>query len=566
MAAPIKVTPPPASSSSFLSRHRELLGLLLLASIVFFYKLGSYPLFDLDEPRYAEAAREMLEKGNWITPYFNYELRFDKPVFFYWLIATAYQWFGLSEFSARFFSAVTATSSVLMVYAFGKHWISRHFGLLAALILSTCVMFIGIGRMSITDMTLTCLMTATTLCLFMAAHQHLRWWLAAGLMAGLAVLTKGPVGLVVPGTIFTLYTLLIGDFRRCLINRWLPLALLICVAVALPWYVLAYRQNGDIFLNALVLHNVTRYSDVVSGHKQPFYFYALVLLGGFFPWTAYLPAALHQFVGLSKTHRQQIETKNFRYLVPLFSAVWIAFVFVFFSFGSTKLLTYILPLFPALALLTASGFTPITQPVNSAKPPANGKWFTIPAWTLVGLTAIGGLVFTTQMGHLLPREAAGVQANGYNVAAVIILLAGFTATAWLIRQKKLYTAILAQVLSMSLLVIVAIQGIVPNVSKAAQGVMMDYLQQIGNQPVMLYEIQRPSLTFYGQRKVPRYVEEQAPDLIQTLKQTLSNHPQSFIITKSTFIPQLRDLLPPSLQLHIVEKDRVYSLLSVSQAP
>src|SRR5262249_51728924 len=112
-------------ASSFLARHRNVLLLLVFAFIMFFYRLGSYPLFDLDEPRYAEAAREMLENGNWITPHFNYELRFDKPVFFYWLVALAYQMFGLSEFSARFFSAVMATLSVLALYWFGKKLISK---------------------------------------------------------------------------------------------------------------------------------------------------------------------------------------------------------------------------------------------------------------------------------------------------------------------------------------------------------------------------------------------------------------------------------------------------------
>jgi 4-amino-4-deoxy-L-arabinose transferase-like glycosyltransferase len=560
MASSVKVIPNSPPPVSFFARNRELLLLLLLASVVFFYKLGSYPLFDLDEPRYAEAAREMLEKGNWITPYFNYELRFDKPVFFYWLIALAYQWFGLSEFSARFFSAVTATGTVMMIYAFGRHWISRQAGLVSALILATCVMFIGIGRMSITDMTLTCLMTATTLALFMAAHKDMRWWLAAGFLAGLAVLTKGPVGLVVPGAIFILYTVLIGDFKRCLFNRWLPLALLICLAVALPWYILAYQQNGKIFLDALFLHNVTRYSNVVSGHKQPFYFYALVLVGGFFPWVVYLPASVQKLIGLSKAHKTHIANRNFYYLVPLFAAVWIVFVFVFFSASNTKLLTYILPLFPALALLTGSIFSPNRTEEPPSEP--NWRWLIIPAWSLVGIVGLGGTIFTTQMDRLLPREAAGVQGNGYNVAAVLILLAGFTLTAWLINQKKLYPAVVSKVLSMALLVIVAMQGIVPNVSKAAQGVMMDYLKQIGKNPVALYEIQRPSLTFYGQRRVPRFVEEEAPALVQEL----NKNKQTFIITKSTLLPQLRALLPASLPLRILEKDRVYSLLSVSPAP
>jgi len=140
MPPSVKDTSSSEASKPFLVRHQNTLILLVLMGIVFFYKLGSYPLFDLDEPRYAEAAREMMERSNWITPYFNYEVRFDKPVFFYWLIALAYQWFGLSEFSARFFSAVTASGTVLMIYGFGRYWISRNYGLFSALILTTSML------------------------------------------------------------------------------------------------------------------------------------------------------------------------------------------------------------------------------------------------------------------------------------------------------------------------------------------------------------------------------------------------------------------------------------------
>jgi 4-amino-4-deoxy-L-arabinose transferase-like glycosyltransferase len=560
MASSVKVANSGKQTSPLLTGNRDILLLLVLMAILFFYRLGSYPLFDLDEPRYAEAAREMLERGNWVTPYFNYELRFDKPVLFYWLVALSYKLFGLSEFAARFSSAVAASVTALMVYTFGRYWLSRQFGFYAALILTTSVLFIGIARMSITDMTLTCFMTATTLCLFMAAHHHLRWWLAAGAFAGLAVLTKGPVGIVVPGAIFTLYTLIIGDFRRCLINQWLPLALLVCLGVALPWYILAYQQNGPIFLDMLFLHNVTRFSDVVSGHKQPVYFYVIVLLAGFLPWTVYLPATIQTLWNQAKTHRQQIQSRNFHYLVPLYATVWTAFIFIFFTMGHTKLLTYILPLFPALALLLAETWQAKQNQEPAVAP--KGQWFTIPAWTLVAVTLIGGILFTTQMDRLLPREAAGIQANGYNIAAVFIMLTGMTTTAWLISKKKLQSALLSQAVTLSLLLVVAMQGIVPNVSKAAQGVMMDYLAKTGRKPLVIYEIQRPSLTFYGQRRIPRFVEEDRPELIEEL----NKNKHTYVITKNVHLSDFNQLLPSSMQVHILEKGAVYSLLSVSQAP
>lgn len=562
MATSVKAFPATGVQSTDHSSRWQLWLLLGFCLLLFFFKLGSYPLFDLDEPRYAEAGREMLEKGNWITPYFNYELRFDKPVFFYWLVAFAYKLFGLSEFSARFFSAVSATLTVGMTYAFGRQLVSRQYGFFSALILGSSVLFIGIARMSITDMTLACLMTATSLCLFLAAHKDLRWWLAAGAIAGLGVLTKGPVAIVVPGAIFTLYAWVTGQFKRCLLNRWLPLALLICLAIALPWYIAAYRENGSIFLEALFLHNITRYSDVVSGHKQPPYFYGLVLVAGFLPWTLYLPAAVRSlWERFRANHHTLVAVQDFSYLVPLYAAVWISFVFVFFSLGSTKLLTYILPLFPALALLTASAWSQVAQP-RSEQDSRLLTWLRVPAWAFpVGILA-GGLVFVTRMDQLLPREAAGVQGNLFNVAAVGIMLAGALLAAILLQKKKPALALQAQALTIVALVVIAIQGIVPNVSRASQGVMMEYLHRSNGQPLMLYEIQRPSLTFYGRRHVSRFVEEQRDALLQQLNRNI----HTYVITKSEYLPQFQQLMPASLQVAVVEKGPVYSLLSVRKAP
>lgn len=558
MASTIKASEFP-STISF--RHVKVLGLFAFVFVLFFYKLGSYPLFDLDEPRYAEAAREMLERGNWITPYFNYELRFDKPVFFYWLIAIAYQMFGVSEFAARFFSAVSGTAIMAMVYFFGRHWISARFGFFASIILASSIMFTGLSRMSITDMTLACFMTGTTLSLFMAAHQNLRWWLVAGISAGLAVLTKGPVGIVVPGAVFVLYTLLIGDFKRCLLNRWLPLALLVCVAIALPWYVLAYQENGPIFLEMLFFHNLTRFSDVVSGHQQPIYFYVIVLIAGFLPWTAYLPAAVHRLWQQARSHRENVQARDFRYLVPLFAAVWIVFIFAFFTISDTKLLTYILPLFPGLALLTGEAwYSESLESLNKRIP--TSKWFSIPAWLMVAVALIGGIVFTTNMDRLLPREAAGVTANEFNIIAVLFLIGGLGLTAWLISGKRLAPALVTQAWTVAVLGLVALHGIVPNVSKATQGVMLEYLAKAGNEPLVLFEIQRPSLTFYGQRRIPRYVNTERPELLREL----NRNQKTFVITKTQHLPLLNRMLPETLQVNVLDKDGVYSLLSVSKSP
>lgn len=566
MTIPVKESKSPTPSNWLRIRSVKVFSLLLLGFVMFFFGLGSYPLFDVDEPRYAEAAREMLENGNWITPYFNYELRFDKPVLFYWLIAWSYVVFGVSEFSARLVSALAATSIVGMIYVFGRHWISARFGYFASIILATAIMFAGLARMSITDMTLSAFMTATTLCLFMAAHRDLRWWLAAGAFAGLGILTKGPVALVVPGAILFFYAWAIGAFRRVLVNRWLPLALGVCALVALPWYVAAYLQNGPIFLDMLFLHNVTRYSDVVSGHQKAWFFYFIVLPVGFLPWTAYLPAAVRDWwIQYRQHHRELVAQQDTPYLISLFALVWIGFIFVFFSISNTKLLTYILPLFPALALLTAEAWEAESiRALNTQKPAS--RWYTVPAWILVAAVTLAGLAFVTSMDKLLPREAQGIAANIYNLYAVLALVAGTTLSAWLINRRNMAPALVAQGATMAIVGLIAMIGIIPNISQATQGDMLTFLARTHQQPLVIYELQRPSLTFYGRRRIERFTADTQAEMIATFQQHGQQHGTTFVITKNHHVAPFTDSLPASLQVELLEQSPRHSLLSVQAAP
>jgi 4-amino-4-deoxy-L-arabinose transferase-like glycosyltransferase len=277
------------------------------------------------------------------------------------------------------------------------------------------------------------------------------------------------------------------------------------------------------------------------------------------PWTVYLPAAIRRLWQQKTGHQQHLQDRNMRYLIPLYAAVWTVFIFLFFTMGHTKLLTYILPLFPALALWLAE---PWSTQQEASTPSFSWKWLTVPAWCLVAVGLIGGSLFITHMDKLLPREAVGVQANGFNLAAVGLMIAGFALSAWLIGKQRIQIALLSQAITLALILILAVQGIIPNISKASQGVMMEYLSRTGRQPLMLYEIQRPSLTFYGRRQVPRFVEAQQPELVQSL----NKNKHTYVITKSAYLTDFNHLLPRSLQVRILEKGPVYSLLSVRQAP
>lgn len=538
-----------------------ILCLMGLLYFLFFFHLGSYSLFDMDEPRYAEAAREMVESGNWITPTFNYDLRFDKPVFFYWLIAIAYKLFGVSEFSARLFSAISASMMVLLTYGFARFWVSPRFGLLSALVLATSMEVIGLARMSVTDMTLSFFMTATTLTLFLVAHHSRKWWLVAGILSGLAVLTKGPVGIVVPGAILVLYAMVTGRLKHCFFTPWFAAALAACVAVAIPWYILAYLENGKIFLDALFLHNFTRYSDVVSGHDQPWYFYSLVLIAGFLPWSVFLPASLTYWFKQLKTKGAFLsgDTPMLANMV-LFAALWAVFVFVFFSVAQTKLLTYILPMFPALALLMGATFEQATREQEEKKGSGLTKALTWSAAALCLIFLVVGGLFCIKMSMFLPREAKHISQNPENYIAVILLILGTALAVWMLTRKKVVMAIASQSVTMVALTAVALSGIVPHINQATQGSMISFLEKAGESPLITYEITRPSLTYYARKKIIHVPKHDRATLVSLLKA----HASFYVITKNSFLEELSKARPEQSDLKLLEQGPRYSLLMLEE--
>lgn len=571
---------PASLSSSQAALGWALAGLAVLCFVLFFYRLGSYPLFDVDEPRYAETAREMLESGNWITPTFNYELRLVKPVFFYWLVAISYQIFGLSEFAARFFSAISATSMVLLTFWLGQRFVSLRFGLFSAIILATSIQMIGLARMAITDMTLAALLTATTASLFLVERHSTRWWLAAGFFSGLAILTKGPIGMVMPGAILVLYSLLSGSFRRCFLTGYFPAAIILSLAVALPWYWLAYLQNGDVFLQELYHNNFSRFTGNVAYHPEPWWYYLPVVTVGFLPWSIFLPVALIHWGRLFKHHRRQLADSGHEYRLLLFSAIWATFVFLFFSVANTKLLTYVLPMFPAMAFLMAATFLAMPQH------PKLGRSLAVSAALLLGVLMIAAPIFIFEPGLFLPKIARHIQQftdNPLSMAAVVTLLLGTLLMTVFLFQKQAEKALLSQGFAFGMIAIFALHSVVPAVNQVTQGAMLAFVQQAGSHPLAIYEITRPSLTYYARRKIPHVARRETNKLESMLQATRPVRPERsavslprtkisgmessagllYIITKNSLLDDLKTAIPPNSDLELVDQRQVYSLLILS---
>lgn len=323
--------------------------LLPLCFFVFFFGIGNYGLLDKDEPRYAGTALEMLKSNNWIIPQFDFQNRFDKPVLFYWLIALSYKLFGVSDFTSRLPSALCATLCVLFTWYVTKKFFGKRVSFLSAIILITSIEFILLGRRAATDTALCFFFTGSLYSVFLSYYIKdfkikIFWCILAGVFCGLSALTKGPVGVLLPLVVLTGFLIVKKQLDIKHLRVYFTI-LFFALLISLPWYLKVHLvTNGEFTREFFFEHNLKRFTSVVGEHPGPFWFYIPVVLGGFMPWTlVFINAVICLF--------KRVLKKSFNKLL-LFSFVWIVMVFLFFSFSTTKLATYILLIFPPLSVIT----------------------------------------------------------------------------------------------------------------------------------------------------------------------------------------------------------------------
>ena len=329
--------------------------LFLLCGYFFFLRLGDMALTDPDEAFYAQTAKEMLARNEWLTPYIFDKPQFEKPVLFYILIEASYKIFGVNEFAARFPSALFGLLGVIGVYLLGILFFNKRVGFLAAVILAVNIEYIILSRACVTDMALSTFLIFGFL-FFFRAYIKDEWYcyiLSAASFA-FAVLTKGPVFALLPAVTIGIYLLWTKGLKA--VPRVPALAaLIVFVLIASPWYLLMIKMHGKNFTEAFFgLQNITRFME--SEHKigSQFYYNIPAILAGFFPWSAFLPLAFWHLIKKlrSSAERSGASPKGTKTHL-IFLLIWFSVIFVFFTVSSTKLPTYIFPLFMSLALMTA---------------------------------------------------------------------------------------------------------------------------------------------------------------------------------------------------------------------
>ena len=511
--------------ASRLSQHDYRTGfLLVMAFLSLFPLLGFSPLFDEDEGYYAAASREMVEKGNYLTPHINGLPQYDKPILIFWLQAISFKVFGLNEFAARFPSALATFLWMLAIFRLARRHAGRSSAFLAALFFITAVQVTITGKAAIVDSVLNLFLT---LCMghlyeYMQNRNH-QIYLAA-FYAGLAFLAKGPVAVVIPFGVSFLYCLVQKEMRLWLKMVFNPLAILIFAILALPWYILEYLDQGTIFIQEFFLkHNLERFSRTFEGHSGSLFYYVPVIIAGTLPHCGLL-------IPLCRQARVLLKQDFYR-----FCYIWIAFVIVLFSLGGTKLPHYIISAFPPLFILYGVVYERLERL----------RSYLIPATVFLGILCMAPLAIPVVrpfvhdafaacvMGAAQPLFGPGYYLSCGVLAAVMLLI--------LVRRAgSMLTAVGVSVVYLILINLVAM----PRIGELLQFPVREVAQIVSRtaEPVIMWGRSMPSVWYYAGKYIE--IRDPAPgDLLVTKKTRLAEVGPNEILYEKNCIVLVRVLKP-----------------------
>jgi len=378
----------------------------LLLAMCWFATIQMRPLFDPDEGRYAEIPREMWATGDWVTPRLNGLKYFEKPPLQYWATAATYSLFGVSEWTSRLWSAVLGFLCIVASYTFVRRIYDPSHAAAAALVLATSPYFVIIGQLNLLDNAFTFFLICAVFAFLVAQRTHerstaeRRWMLLAWGSAGLAVLSKGIVALVLAGGTLVAYSITARDWQpwRRLQMRWgLPLFLIVTV----PWFWLVSQRNPEFLRFFFVHEHFARFLTTVHQRAQPSWYFPVIVMLGVLPWITHLWPALRD--AWQRPH----DAGAMR--VERFLVVWCSVVIGFFSASGSKLAPYVLPVVPALAVLLAPKI------VNDLRSGARASWI------VFGFILVAG----TGMGAAVVRASVGASLSLIGWMAGAILIAGF---------------------------------------------------------------------------------------------------------------------------------------------
>lgn len=402
----------------------KILILVLIYGLLWFGTLNYRHLIPSDEGRYAEISREMLVTGDWVTPRYNGYKYFEKPPLQIWATATAFNLFGIGDWQARLWTALTGFLTILFVGFTGARIYNARAGWIAALVLASSPMWVIGGHINSLDMGLSAFLVAALCSLLLAQTSRLQsgtrnWMWACWALMGLATLSKGVIGLAIPGMVFVVYSITAWDWKIWK-RLYIISGTIVFLAITAPWFVLVAQRNPE-FLEFFFIHeHLQRFTQTAHSRTGPIYFFIPLLILGFLPWVAQIPGAIGQ----------AWQERNRQFSSGWLLTCWFAVILGFFSLSQSKLPGYIIPIFPALALIVGNRLDRNLGFSNSLKLP----WQLQTAF--FALFGIAGFFFLDQVSkQARPDEIEAYAQYTYWIIAALITLVIFSLLA-LMQSKR----------------------------------------------------------------------------------------------------------------------------------
>lgn len=469
--------------------RRGLLLLLLAVVLIWFGNLEYRKLIRPDEGRYAEIPREMVASGDWTTPRLNELKYFEKPPLQYWATAVAYEVFGEHQWTSRIWAALTGFAGILLAWFTGARLFGREAGIYAALLLGSSMLYAMMSHINTLDMGVTFFISLGLFSLLLAQKEdqvaaRRNWMLLAWAGLALAVLSKGLMGLVLPGAALFLYSVFNRDITVWKRMHWFS-GLLLFSLIAVPWFVLVIKANPEFFQRFFIYEHFERFTTKVHGRFQPWYYFVPILLLGMMPWTMLM------FDTLLRSWRGSVR-KVKEFSPERFLLVWAVFVYLFFSISDSKLPSYLLPMFPALALLMGKQLAEMKA--------RRLFWLTIPSLVVVaillGLAPFADRTADTPLQHQMYSEY-----SVWLVIAAAFWLASVIAALWLLRRDNKMIAVVVLAFSSLIAAQAGVSGYNTIARERSSYIIADAIKPLIKPDVPFYSVfcYEQTLPFYLKR-------------------------------------------------------------------
>ncbi|MBI5626836.1 MAG: glycosyltransferase family 39 protein [Nitrosomonadales bacterium] len=550
--------------------NKQIWLLVIVFAVIWFSNLEYRKLIKPDEGRYAEIPREMVVSGDWVTPRLNDLKYFEKPPLQYWATAAAYTVFGEHQWTSRLWTGLTGFAGILLVWFAGTRLFGREAAGYAATLLGSSFLYAAMGHLNTLDMGVTFFITLGILALLLAQTQtdnkkQRNWMLLAWAGMALAVLSKGLMGLVLPGAALFIYMVVQRDLSVLRRMHWLP-GLTVFFLITAPWFYLVMKANPEFFERFFIYEHYTRFTTKQHGRYQPWHYFIPILLAGMLPWAGLMLDTLWKYAFGRKPGRDSKLSGN-AFNAERFLLIWIVFVFVFFSMSGSKLPSYLLPMFPSLALLMGKRLVDMH--------PRRLFWAISPILPLA-LLALAFAPFTARLADTpLETQVYGEYAY-WLVAAFLLWVLGVIGALILLRRSSVKEPKLVAVLVLAFSFLIASQlgtsGYNTIAKERSSYFIADAIRPYVKADVPFYSIATydQTLPFYLKHTfilvqyqdemdfgIKQEPERWIPDIAAFAK-VWQAQPAALAITPVDIFPQFKQL---NLDMKIIYEDTLYVVVS-----